>query len=251
MSNIDGLTVDCASPNPQVFFRNDPDELRTRFTLAHELGHILLGWHLGLAECSMTPTTVRHPDEQEADAFAAELLIPTEWIHSHSQKLGFDMEALIEVAQIARASTTASLIALCSALLPGWAFQMNNKAPMVSDYGRVPTIAELNLAAFDRGTTGMHGQSVRWWRLLAAHKMHGHAFANKDEARIALDESLSASKTDLDRQAVEGTVAGHLGHMRRKVAGDALFSHVLYALGDDPLFTDPGFRAWLEWKISA
>lgn len=251
MPNIDGLTVECSSPNPQVFFRDDPDELRTRFTLAHELGHIVLGWHIGLAECSMSSQPGRHPDEQEADAFAAELLIPAKWIHTRSLSHGFDMESLIRVAEVARASTTASLIALCSALLPGWAFQMNSNPPMVSEFGRVPKKSELDRFAYAKGTTSMHGQTVRWWRLVEGVQMPSYAFSDKGEARAALDASLAKSTTRLDRQKIEGKVAGHLGHMRRKVSGDALFSHILYALGsDDPVFSELDFRLWLAWKIA-
>jgi hypothetical protein len=71
---------------------------RQRFTLAHELGHLLLPWHLGGAFACDTATD--RPDlspaanfEPEANRFAAELLLPSAWLDAlissrHDEKVG-------------------------------------------------------------------------------------------------------------------------------------------------------------------
>lgn len=51
-----------------------------RFTIAHELGHILLG-HMLIDKAKYRTFKVRNPEEQEADMFAARLLAPACILH--------------------------------------------------------------------------------------------------------------------------------------------------------------------------
>jgi len=58
---------------------------RQRFTLAHELGHILIPWHTGSVVDHLDPDDTGEVEgywtmEQEANAFAAELLMPLSWV---------------------------------------------------------------------------------------------------------------------------------------------------------------------------
>lgn len=59
-----------------VFYNEDAQFERLRFTLAHELGHKVLGHHDIYAV-----TLPRIEQEREANAFAAELLAPSPLIH--------------------------------------------------------------------------------------------------------------------------------------------------------------------------
>ena len=51
-----------------------------RFTIAHELGHILLG-HMLIDKAKYRTFKARNPEEQEADMFAARLLAPACILH--------------------------------------------------------------------------------------------------------------------------------------------------------------------------
>jgi hypothetical protein len=88
VEGIDGICVDLKAlgklPRVIVNTRNSPT--RQRFTLAHELGHVVIPWHMGTI---IDRTDAESPDandywemEAEANAFAAELLMPSEWIAS-------------------------------------------------------------------------------------------------------------------------------------------------------------------------
>lgn len=82
----DGVTVGIGSAiRPSILVNTDSPPTRRKFTLAHELGHIIIPWHTG--------TIVSHLEgdkddygfeyermEQEANRFAAELLMPSSWI---------------------------------------------------------------------------------------------------------------------------------------------------------------------------
>ncbi len=61
---------------PHIFIQAGKSRQRTRFTLAHELGHILLG-HVGRYELvNREPSPEDAPVEQAANGFAARLLAP-------------------------------------------------------------------------------------------------------------------------------------------------------------------------------
>ena len=47
-SNIDGVTLNLKKVDkPQVFINSSQPQKRLQFTLAHELGHIIIPWHTG------------------------------------------------------------------------------------------------------------------------------------------------------------------------------------------------------------
>ena len=59
-------------------------EPRKRFTLAHELGHIFISWHSDITLCVTDNEYSEHNkldiQEHEANVFASEILMPTEWV---------------------------------------------------------------------------------------------------------------------------------------------------------------------------
>ena len=61
---------------PYIFVSEDCTPERQRFTIAHELGHILLG-HVGEGNLvNREPDPTDHPMEREANVFASRLLAP-------------------------------------------------------------------------------------------------------------------------------------------------------------------------------
>lgn len=62
--------------NPFILIAPDCPERRRRFTIAHELGHIILG-HVGEAQLiNREPNSGDNPAEQAANVFASRLLAP-------------------------------------------------------------------------------------------------------------------------------------------------------------------------------
>lgn len=61
----------------QIVYQDSENRGRTRFTIAHELGHILLGHELSDSRGHFrTASDRREPAEKQADEFAARLLAP-------------------------------------------------------------------------------------------------------------------------------------------------------------------------------
>lgn len=87
--HADGITINLKVPGKKtrVVVNSLNPRSRQRFTLAHELGHILIPWHMGTIIDYVEPiATGSSTDywnmEQEASRFAGELLMPPEWVQS-------------------------------------------------------------------------------------------------------------------------------------------------------------------------
>lgn len=80
----DGITVGIGQQaRPTIYINSDYPDTRQRFTLAHEIGHIVIPWHTGTVVSHLNPGSDDQDYwlmEQEANRFAAELLMPTEWL---------------------------------------------------------------------------------------------------------------------------------------------------------------------------
>ncbi|VVO87827.1 hypothetical protein PS858_02136 [Pseudomonas fluorescens] len=80
----DGITVGIGEQaRPIIYINSDYPDTRQRFTLAHEVGHIVIPWHTGTVVSHLNPGSDDEDYwlmEQEANRFAAELLMPTEWL---------------------------------------------------------------------------------------------------------------------------------------------------------------------------
>lgn len=83
----DGISLNIKVPGkrPHVIVSKNNPQVRQRFTLAHELGHVLIPWHTGNIVDSLDISSIQDHDdfyqvEQEANIFAAELLMPETWV---------------------------------------------------------------------------------------------------------------------------------------------------------------------------
>lgn len=87
----DGISIGIGSENkPLVLINSRAPDTRKKFTLAHELGHIIIPWHIGTIVSHIDPkgSDFKYREmEQEANSFAAELLMPTDWILAHEEGL--------------------------------------------------------------------------------------------------------------------------------------------------------------------
>ena len=100
---------------------------RRKFTLAHELGHIIIPWHNGDIKCATdTPYSLIKGkqlldiQELEANIFASELLMPNEWIKQQIPHESIDLEILVKtIKDKAKTSVMACFYALENALPSG------------------------------------------------------------------------------------------------------------------------------------
>jgi len=131
VSDVEGAVSGQLFPKQREIFVNAHNRsvARQRFTMAHELGHWELRHHFGddLPPDSQGFEGVyegegesegRSAIEIEANAFAAELLMPASWIKKERRPLGTDRaQELVELYQVSR---EAMFYQLMHALLPNW-----------------------------------------------------------------------------------------------------------------------------------
>lgn len=98
----------CPAGSPPIIGVNSLDRpVRQRFTIAHEIGHLILhafdGIHVDKTyrRDGRSKTADDHR-EIEANGFAAELLVPLEMLRADIEAIGIDVESDTEVATLAK-----------------------------------------------------------------------------------------------------------------------------------------------------
>lgn len=112
---------------PLIIYNKNTTESRLRFTLAHELGHLKIPWHRGDVAChteeNLSEAESRYRElEKEANTFASELLIPTEWLKGIVyQYKNIDLNDILnQITTGAKVSFLAALYAVCEVLPEGY-----------------------------------------------------------------------------------------------------------------------------------
>jgi hypothetical protein len=114
----DALAIGLDRARPKVLFRKDGvGKLRRRFTMGHELGHVIPAWHVGRMACSpvrtafdMTVTEL----EAEANRFASALLVPRRFLEEHGQQQINDVVSLLNEAEVSAAAAVLAPLPLTS-----------------------------------------------------------------------------------------------------------------------------------------
>lgn len=125
-SGIDGYAnLDCNQP---VIYINEEQEYlrRKRFTMAHEIGHVRIAWHTDAAHCVTDDPYVYvqskkkiDSQEYEANVFASELLIPSDWLKEQLSRMQDFSTFLNAIVTQTNASVMACLYALENVLPAG------------------------------------------------------------------------------------------------------------------------------------
>lgn len=130
-----------------MFVSTSANSVRKRFSLAHELAHILIPWHVGsvlvshLDENRPFATSGYREMEAEANRFAAELSLPTDWTRQRISAEASIAE-IYECLKVAGVSQAVASFQICEAAPPGWFFVE------ISSSGRVVSTAKSAEAFF-------------------------------------------------------------------------------------------------------
>ncbi len=136
--NADGISLGLKQlSKPKIYINSSRPTSRQNFTLAHELGHVIIPWHIGNivshtdikdTEDNSSSNSDNSDDyeyrliESEANRFAAELLIPTFWLSNKVLNLDIsNIENILnKIANDSGTSKQAVLIKLFKALPSGY-----------------------------------------------------------------------------------------------------------------------------------
>lgn len=183
--SVDGVSLNLKVPGktPTIIVNSKIPNTRQRFTLAHELGHVVIPWHIG----SIVDTTeygLHEPAEGywlvegEANRFAAELLMPSHWLQSLIMDVAIPPEIQKIVVDKGDVSPSSAAVKIIQELPSGYVMCALDETGEVKFSGRsLGTVAN----APDWGTTidvdkmypyademwkiEIKGQNFLWWRL--------------------------------------------------------------------------------------
>ncbi len=280
----DALAVGLGSVRPSIFIRrNNQGARRRRFTLAHELGHVVLPWHVGLTACIPVVTSFDADPlgpapvsgllsqariaEQEAEAtrFAGALLIPRRFIESQADTSGLGQ--VVRSLNRTNISAVAAILSLSQHLLPGFCFLIDEDEEglrMVASSGtstpprngRRPLEARLRDKARDFGEAHVSGRRVLWHQLAAQTD-----FALPDDARSttqilrdAIANSTSSTELPALLMRINGIVGGILSKGERAQSEAQALSVLEHRFESDPelnhMFENADFRLYLCRKAA-
>lgn len=116
---VDGLCLNLKTPNKQtkIIIDTTISESRKNFTLAHELGHVIIPWHLGNiidfnVEYSELQNYLYSIYEGEANRFAAELLMPREWVSEilNTNEIDESQKIIIHLSKVSALAAALKII---------------------------------------------------------------------------------------------------------------------------------------------
>lgn len=182
-SGVDGLCLNLKvrGKRPRVVINADNPVNRRRFTLAHELGHIVIPWHMGsIVDCLDSDTGLGSAEywaaEEEANRFAAELLMPSRWVKSQI-KVGLNLAITHKaIAENCKVSAHAAAIRLAQFLSANITFAIESSRSIEVAGRTVGTQANplswgemLSPEAYSYATehwqADLGAKTLHWWRL--------------------------------------------------------------------------------------
>ena len=139
---IDGISANLKKigSKPSIIVNSRRPRKRQRFTLAHEIGHVIIPWHMGtifdITDINSSNTVSYWQMEAEANAFAIELLMPSYWIKEIIHQNIDIAEATLAIVNQADVSAIAATLRLRSQLPPNYIFIVIDKSEVVTYSGR-------------------------------------------------------------------------------------------------------------------
>lgn len=278
--DVDGITLDLkvSGRRPRILLNAQRTERRQRFTLAHELGHVVIPWHTGsIADIAVDPKNAEGTDdywfiEAEANRFASELLMPTDWVRElikedrNPRRL---TEAICEGADVSPIAATIKLIAL---LPPGYVYaQLEDGQTVISASRSERTFASppqrrqrivpesLFPSAKKTYRFRLGTSEFFWWRFPTEINLPSKT--DSREWRELLDGIVGdAGLTGDAAKKIKGQLNGTISYANSsvKVGGThtqaAVYSATLQRLQSKPEFATlmrhPNFEAFLVARIS-
>lgn len=148
--DADGITIGIGGEEkPQILINSNSPDTRRKFTLAHELGHIIIPWHTGTIVSHLGKTEANaeyRKMESEANQFAAELLLPSSWIREKEDNFSSVENLIRSILDDSGTSRDAALIKIFDTIeLPVICAELDGEGIIIDYYrsGNSPSSASL------------------------------------------------------------------------------------------------------------
>ena len=246
---VDGIAVNIKVPGktPLIIVNQDSPSTRQQFTMAHELGHLIIPWHTGIKiDPTENDTELIYSEyvyselEGEANRFAAELLMPGTFIREITSQSSNLATAHQEICHQLKVSPNAAAIQM-GKTLPQGIIYCAVKDGLVEYSGRTegtftppPNKSQTfskdwYLSAEEHSIWIVRNSSIHWWRM--ASKLLLDATYDDRSWRVLLDEIVSSINPDQGsvkyKQSLNGVIGSVNSGVRRR--GDYSLESLLAA----------------------
>lgn len=250
---VDGISIDLKRPGkrPKIIINENCLKQRRRFTLAHELGHVLIPWHVGTIVDEIDLAEVRSEQywalEAEANRFAAELLMPLHWATELARRAPDPVELTNTISKEANVSIHAATLRAAACLAPGYVYAQFS-ARGIDFSGRsngthtsAPKVyTNPNLKALyphARGHWHLRGSSydVHWWQFPADLELPERPSETWREIldQIISDASIPSGHITKLKQQLNGIMAHANGRVRDKRTPEAVHAIAIQRLHEN------------------
>jgi len=262
----DALAVGLDRPRPKVFIRkNGIGTRRRRFTMGHELGHVIPAWHVGRMVCSPVRAAFDAEvtrQEAEANRFAGALLVPRRFLEEHADRQVGDVVSVLDEAEV---SAAAAMLALAHNLLPGFCFLVDEDEDgfrLIRSSGtrvpggtsRRPQIAQLRDKAHAFSEAEVSGRRVLWFQFAGQSDVSLPEDLRKttDILKDSLASVAALSEVPKLATSINGIVGGMLSKGDRAQSASQALAVLEHRFASDPalqhLMEVPDFQLYLRRK---
>jgi Zn-dependent peptidase ImmA (M78 family) len=266
--DIDGITLflKVSGKRPKIIINKNSARRRKRFTLAHELAHVIIPWHVGnIVDANLFEgrDSEYNSYESEANKFAAELLMPSNWVNSLAGKYDSPADILVKIVHDADVSPSAACIKMVTSLPPGYIYaEVNNDYEVLrSGRSKNTVIYEQSVESVVRNYNDIYqyakayyiqidGYNYIWWKL---DEIECPSFDDQREWREILDSMVNEVVSDpRARQNFKQRLNGFLAVANDKVrtgerTADSVYTACLQKLSDQSFLDD--FRSHKDFKV--
>ena len=252
------LNLKVSGRRPVVIVNNTRPSKRCRFTMAHELGHIMIPWHRGLIvdDTSALPDRISNYFEMECEAnrFASELLMPDGWILPLVEQSTNMADLARQISEDADVSLPAAIIRMRSSLPSGFIFAEVDSDSIVKSSWRSPeTIAnELNVGehidpvhefkeADSRWNLRGTYTTYWWWKLPTSMDLPSSTGANWRTILLVILADFSADEAARKRAYASVSATAANANSRSGASTEEIYAAISQRFSSkaktDPLFS--------------
>jgi Zn-dependent peptidase ImmA (M78 family) len=276
ISRVDGIAINIKVPGkkPIVIINQESQPTRQNFTMAHELGHLIIPWHTGIKIDSAAGTDDLFYAEYsylniegEANRFAAELLMPENYIKSIVAQSNNLAIAHREICSRSGVSPQAAAIQMGNFLQSGIIYYAirDNKIEYAGSSSNtyIPLLKKgqqlnkyLYSSADEHSFWSMGNTIVHWWRMpLQFTPVYDPEYINSQEIFEEISHKLNPDQgISKYKQSVYGIIG--LINGRLKIEGNYNLDSILaacYQRFEDErhqgLVTHPKFKLFLQRRV--
>jgi hypothetical protein len=183
-ANVDAIVLHEGPSRARPLILLDPRRPPTRklFTIAHEVGHLVIPWHVGTMACHVDrrlsfPDRLYASTEAEANRFASALLMPSDWVREVVKATPLAFDPIYDEFRKIGVSKIAATLRLVQFLPEGYVFAVCDEHGVVDFAGTSPESrvsppsrgSVLDASSFDRDASirwtgeASSKQSIFWW----------------------------------------------------------------------------------------